>query len=125
MKKSLAGIIITALILTIISSCYYDSQEEIYPLLSQTACDTTNATYSAKVSQIISKNCLGCHNAATAQAGIVLETYNDVKTYADNGLLVQSITGTAGKTLMPYNGNKLSDCDIAIIDKWVNDKSPL
>ena len=122
--KNNIKLIISFFFLIFISSCYYDSQEEIYPLLNTAPCDTSNATYSVKVQSIISSNCMPCHNAATAQAGVVLDTYNDLKIYAQDGSLVMCINGTGGLTPMPYNQPKLNGCDIAIIEKWVNDQTP-
>ncbi|MEO8147063.1 MAG: hypothetical protein ABI723_05460 [Bacteroidia bacterium] len=122
--KSFIKILFTACAITLVSSCYYDSQEELYPLINQGTCDTTNVTYSNQVNAIISSNCLSCHSVAASTSsggGFILETYNDLKPFALSGSLMNSLNGTGGKATMPKNGTKLSDCDISIVGKWVND----
>lgn len=126
MKSNFIKILFFVGLVTLVSSCYYDSQDELYPLVSQAKCDTTNAAYSGQVSAIVATNCLMCHSTAASTStggGIILESYDNLSFYALNGSLVNSINGTGGKALMPKNGAKMSSCDIAIIEKWVNDGS--
>lgn len=79
-------------------------------------CDSVNVTYSKQVSDILSKNCLGCHNSGS----IVLNNYVDVKTQINSGVLLGSIKQQGGFRPMP-EGYKLSACDIRIIEKWISE----
>jgi hypothetical protein len=82
-------------------------------------CDSTNATFSADVWPIIASNCQGCHSGAAPSGGISIINYSQVNSLAQNGSLLGVITSQTGYSPMPKNG-KLSDCDIAIIKKWIN-----
>jgi hypothetical protein len=55
---------------------------------------------------------------------MILDTYARVKTVADNGKLMGVITHANGFPQMPKGGNKLSDCNIAKIKKWVDAGAP-
>lgn len=96
-----------------------------------TACDETIFTYSGAVRPILDIHCIGCHNSADAGGGIDLTLYdgtgsgNDgVKQVALDGRLVGTITWASGYSPMPKGGDKLSDCNISQITKWVNAGAP-
>jgi hypothetical protein len=119
MKIFLAGILIF-----IAASCYYDSQEFLYPQVNNT-CDTTNITFSKSVKPILANNCYSCHSNSNAASGggIKLEDIADVKLYADNGSLMGTITHKSGFSLMPPSA-PLDNCSITIIQKWIDANSP-
>lgn len=105
-------------IVVLLTSCYYDNQQEIHPG-NGVNCDTTITTYSAKVTNILqSNNCYSCHTGSAASGGINLDTYNGVQAVAADGRLVGAITKAAGFRPMPPSGS-MSPCDIAIIKSWV------
>lgn len=82
-------------------------------------CDTNTFTYSGAVSKIVTKYCTGCHSGAAAPKGIQLDNYNGVQAVAANGQLLGAVRHDAGYTPMPQGGNKLSDCEIRQIEKWI------
>lgn len=84
------------------------------------ACDTAAFTYNNNVVPILKTFCIGCHSASNAMGGVDLSTHAAVKTYALNGKLYGSISWTAGFKAMPQGGNKLSDCQIRVIRKWID-----
>lgn len=115
----LAGIITTAFL----GSCYYDKAELLYPE-SKLPCDTTAvATYSTDVAPVMSASCnmSGCHNTTDASAGVILDTYAGVKIQALNGRLVGSTSATG---TMPKGANKLANCTLAKIQKWIDSGTP-
>jgi hypothetical protein len=119
MKRLLKYFLFAAIIAAAAGSCYYDSEEGLYPSISQT-CDTTNVTYSGSVVPILANNCLSCHsNAAAASAGgnIPLENYTDVSTRA--AAISGAINHSGGHSPMPKNGAKLKACLISTFDIWV------
>lgn len=85
-------------------------------------CDSSSFTFAAVISPIIENNCRGCHSGSNPQKGISLETYSDIKTIADNGLLSDAINGLNGKPQMPPS-SPLSSCEIAQIENWIADGS--
>jgi hypothetical protein len=52
--------------------------------------------------------------------GVDLSNYNGVATVAVSGTLIGTITHAPGFSAMPQGGNKLSDCEITQIQKWIN-----
>lgn len=111
-----------ALVLTLFAaSCYYDNAEELYPVED---CDLSNVTYGASVAPIIDRQCLNCHSAAVSFGNVTLETYADIKQYVDNGKLLSSIKHDGSSSPMPKGGDKLSDCNINIIQTWVEAGAP-
>lgn len=106
------------LILSAVSACYYDVEEEIYPTLE---CNTLNINYSEEVLSIISNNCYICHSAASNFGNVTLEGYTALKTYVDNGRLLGVIRHESGFSPMPKNQPQLVECDIAKIETWINE----
>ncbi|HEY0678848.1 MAG TPA: c-type cytochrome domain-containing protein [Chitinophagaceae bacterium] len=82
-------------------------------------CDTSVYTYALGVAPIMNTYCKGCHNPAALNAGIDLSKYDGVKAIALNGKLTGSIKHSTGFIAMPQGGNKLQDCQIRQIEKWI------
>lgn len=116
------NILFVALVAILISSCYNDKADKLYPQPVVTTCDTSAPTYNLVVKPIITANCAmsGCHDGTSGVAyqnlGI---NYIGLKGTVNNGQLLQSINHTNGY-IMPKNAAKLSDCDISKITAWVN-----
>lgn len=116
-------IAVLLLIVCGLSSCYYDSVEELYP---QATCDTTNVTYSATIKPLVDQSCAiaGCHNAPTP-TGWDFTKFDKLKQAATtNNKLMLSITHSAGASAMPKNMPKLDDCSIAKFRIWVAAGAP-
>jgi mono/diheme cytochrome c family protein len=110
----------------LISSCYYDNKEELYPTLPG-SCDTTLFDYSTAVQSILANNCYACHSsgaAASSGGNIVLEGYSQAKTVAEDGRLLGSIAHASGYSAMPKGGAKLDDCSLLVIEKWIENNFP-
>jgi hypothetical protein len=127
MKKThllLLGLSVFTLTVTF-QSCYYDNEEDLYPN-ENTACDTAVFSYTGKVKSIMDTYCAtaGCHNATTHAAGYYLDTYDNVKTSAQDPLFMCSIRRESGCSPMPKAQSKLSDCNITIIQKWIDNNYP-
>jgi|APLow6443716910_1056828.scaffolds.fasta_scaffold145890_1 hypothetical protein len=120
MKRIYSPLTFVAIILVLLGSCYYDSEEALYPSLNS-ACDTTNVTFSGKIIPLLANNCLSCHSNATAAGsgnGIRLENYADVQTRST--AIAGSIKQTGTYSAMPKNGGKLKACLITQFDLWVS-----
>lgn len=133
MKLHIKSFILIAGVASLLSSCYYDSLEELHPApiiipgindSTSTGCDTTKAlTYTADIKPILDANCgagNSCHNGGGSQSGIDLGTYAGAKAAA-LGKLVGAITWDGSASNMPKGStSKINDCSIAKIKKWVN-----
>ncbi len=113
-------ILILIAIICIISGCYYDKAQNLYPSTGNDSCVLTNVTYSAVVQPIIAQNCAigGCHDA-TSSNGFFLYDYALVQAQATNGQLVGTITHANNYPTMPLSGS-LTTCQIKQITAWVN-----
>ena len=118
MKKILPVVILAFAL----QSCYYDNVEELYP--NPPECDTTNVSYGEDVWPIINNNCTACHSGGAPQGNVSLEDYDDLVVAANNGSLLGTIKHEDGWSPMPKGGLMLPDCNIAQIEKWVNDGTP-
>lgn len=121
--KPLLKIFGFTLISLIVSSCYYDNEEDLYPGLSG-QCDTTGVTYAEVVAPILASNCNTCHNPSTASGDVILSTYEGLKTVVNSGIFRKAINHESGATPMPQNGNKLPACELLKIDAWINQGAP-
>lgn len=119
------GLSIIIIVAFMTGSCYYDSEEALFPVLND-FCDTTNFTYSTGVRPVMEQYCLSCHSNATSAsfgANIKLEDYSDVLLRARDGSLVGAISHDSKYSPMPKGAGKLSDCINTSIRKWVDDGS--
>jgi hypothetical protein len=114
MKKKYLSILSLGTI-CFLNSCYYDNLKELRPesALSNNSCDTSGViSYSLQIEPILSSACLGCHNPGSGD----LSNHSSVQVYALSDVLYTRVnTGN-----MPKDGQKLSDCNIAKIKKWVD-----
>lgn len=122
--KTLILMLTILLSATLFESCYYDKADLLYPG-GKVPCDTTVvAKFSTDVKPVMNTSCnlSGCHNTVDAASGVILDTYNGVKTQADNGRLLGSVDPINGS--MPKNAAKLSSCSLAKIQQWINSGTP-
>ena len=116
-----------AFALVILSGCYYDNEEDLYP--NETPCDTTNVTFSGTVMPIINDYCIACHGSGAQSGGVLLEDYASISAAAQvpagqYGSLWGAITHDPGNSPMPKSGGQLSDCNIKKIETWINAGTP-
>jgi guanyl-specific ribonuclease Sa len=119
-KKITLLLIAIPVISTLLHSCYYDKEENLYPVA---VCDTTNVTYSQTVAPIMSASCNACHSGQNPSAGISTDSWSGLQVVAKNGKLLPAIEHT-GPFPMPKGGAKLPDCNISKINKWISDGAP-
>ena len=102
-----------------ITSCKYRNKEEYL-------CDTSIVTYSGTIIPILTKNCYSCHGTSSnsGSGGIILQDYTVLKTFAADGRLYGNVAHLPGYIPMPYNGGKLSDCEILKLKNWIDKGYP-
>jgi hypothetical protein len=130
-QKNLTSVIVITLFFscTLLTSCYNDSEEELYGTTPTGTCDLTTAVkFSTVVSPIISSKCAtsGCHSATSKAAGINLGTYDAIKAYttSSKAVFLGSIKRESSYSAMPKGNSKLPDCDISKIESWINAGAP-
>lgn len=102
----------------IIQSCYYDSEEILYP--GSTNCNPIIApSFTIDVLPLLNFRCNNCHSGVSPSAGIKLNSHAEVIKYVNNGSLLGSIKHNSGYSPMPKNGTKLTVCQIDLIQTWI------
>ncbi|MEO5683463.1 MAG: hypothetical protein ABIQ88_12520 [Chitinophagaceae bacterium] len=102
------------------AGCAYIKKEVV-----QTPCVVPDiVSYAGNIAPIISSNCSSCHSAGSNSSGILLDNYNNLRFYAQNGYLYGTISHGNGYKPMPEGGVKLNDCTIATIKKWIDNGAP-
>jgi hypothetical protein len=125
-QKNIKPIIFAAIIFfgVSLSSCYNDSEEELYGTIPTTNCDLTSPVkFSTIISPIISSKCAtsGCHSTSSKAAGINLGTFDAIKAYITKSQapFLGSIKRDGNYSPMPKGSPKLADCDISKIESWI------
>ena len=119
------GIVLALVGVTMIPGCYYDNEEDLYPVPA--FCDTVAVSYTAFVQPLLDANCNGCHSqsaAPTFGAGYDLETFAQLQNVVNSGQLLCSIKHDNGCSQMPKGAQKLPKCTIDKVEAWVNAGAP-
>lgn len=106
--------------LILIPACTYHNEEDLFP----GGCNTIDVSYTQDILPIISGTCYVCHDSFNRQGNVVLEGYDNIKVYVNNGKLVGAIKRQAGFSAMPKDQPALPDCQIDKIAQWVLDGAP-
>lgn len=114
MKKTIYLLLFGILVL---SGCYYDNEEELYPNSKQTISDTTVISYAATIAPMMASNCTtpGCH--ASGQQSPDLTTHAGVSA---NKNIVKSRAVDGSPSWMPAAG-AMSKANRDALAKWIND----
>ena len=91
-----------------------------------TVVDAATNTYDLKIKTIMDDNCAFscCHNAGTARAGVVLDSYAATKSAVENKDVLCAIRHANGCEPMPSPSDKLADSLITFIACWKNNGCP-
>ncbi|MEZ5197024.1 MAG: c-type cytochrome domain-containing protein [Bacteroidales bacterium] len=91
------------------------------PPIDTLLCDSSKVTYTETVLPILNAYCISCHSGQVPAGALDFNDYSDVSFVAQSGQLLGSIKHAGGFSPMPKDGNKLSECEIDLIEIWVND----
>jgi hypothetical protein len=113
--------IIYGFLLLFLTSCYYDSEEELY---ENVPCINGEVSYSNDIVPILSVNCYSCHSISDAPIsgdGLVLEGYNNLVLYLEGNTetFLGSIEHNGNGKPMPDEGKKLDKCSIQAFKDWI------
>lgn len=107
----------------LLSGCAYEKADEI--ATPRVVCTTPSVvSYSISISPILDRNCRSCHNVALLTGGVNLEDFAVLKQHINSGVLMGNVKHLPGYMPMPQNAAKLSDCDIDLLQKWVDAGAP-
>ena len=116
-----------------LSGCYYDNVEELHPGLDKACLDANSSdtlTYNSNVKWIIDGSCgttgsqgVNCHGSNSIKS-FPLTAYTEIKNCVNNYNFLDDIKHAAGADDMPKGGGKLTDCQIKVIENWINQGMP-
>lgn len=125
MKNALTLALIAAFF-ALTMSCVKDKATQPDPL--GPICDTIPVSYAQDIRPILDVSCVGssCHSAQGAPfaGGVNLETYTDVKPYADNGDLICVLKATGCAIMPPVGVTPLTQQQIRLFECWVFNGAP-
>ena len=75
--------------------------------------------YNLTIKNILNTYCNGCHSGSFPSGNIDLTTWANVRVQALKGKLYGSVAHLTGYKAMPQEGNKLDNCKITQINKWI------
>ena len=116
--------IVTVMCLIALAGCYNDKEDQLYPKGATGGCDTTNVTFAATIQPILTQYCAtaNCHDASFQGGGYNMTSYQGAMLAAPR--MIGALTWQSGYSAMPKGMNKLGDCEISKITKWVNMGAP-
>lgn len=109
---------LVTLLVSNLLSCTNDKANVTPTNNSNNKCDTTFA-FNSRINVILQTNCYGCHSETDVNFPMKPFTKLQTAVLASNSLFLKSIKHQSGASAMPKNATKLSDCDIAAIEKWI------
>lgn len=87
-------------------------------------CDTVEVTFSGDIFPMMDSYCSGCHTGSVVNADVHLGTYNEIKFQASTGAIIGTISNADGYAVMPSNTSGLTDCQIRMVEIWIEDGTP-
>jgi len=119
MKLALGALLIVSMIFD--SSCYYDKADLLYSGNAGPCTDSSGTvSYAQKVVPLLQQYCYSCHTGNFPSGNQLMGTYTSDKAMAMNGMLYGTIAHSAGYSPMPQGMAKMTNCQIAVIKKWID-----
>jgi hypothetical protein len=123
--KIIFSLLLIAVCAVSLNSCYYDKEQILYGINNGPCTDTTGTvSYAQKVVPLLQQYCYSCHTGSFPSGSILMGTYASDKVIAQNGKLYGSINHSSGYVAMPQGMPKLSNCQIAVVKKWIDSGIP-
>ena len=120
-RVNILWILLIILSMSSLYSCVNNNEEDLYGIKP---CDITNITWTSKISAIMQNNCVTCHGPAFAYNGVRQDTYEVVMVVVNDGRLRGVVNHLSGYSRMPKDRGKLPDCELKLINMWLDDGAP-
>jgi len=104
-------------------SCTYDNQED---LILGRDCDVSSMSYTNDINPVFNLHCNNnmCHGGPFPQARVSLTSHARILEVVADGRLIGTINHSPGFNPMPVESEKLSACEIAKIQGWIDQGAP-
>lgn len=120
-KKLIIPLLIINLQAISFQSCVNNNEEDLYGIKP---CDTTDITWESPVREILQQNCVMCHGPSFAAKGVRHDSYESEKVVINDGRLRGVINHLPGYTKMPKDRGKLPECELKILNTWLDNGAP-
>ena len=126
MKQPLILLRFTILAVFFISSCTSENKDHLVPPGCKTDSADYQVSYKNDISPILADNCYGCHGNGNdaGSGGINLQDTTTLNKYINDGQLIANITHKSKNPMPPPPAQMLSDCDISLIEVWIQQGAP-
>jgi len=123
MKIKLITGVLSLLVILCLSqfSCVSYNEVELYDL---TYCDTSDVTWEYPIREILEVNCVPCHNPELHYRNVRHDNYTDELKVVNDGRLRAVVNHLPGYTRMPYQQARLPDCELELINRWLDNGAP-
>lgn len=105
-----------------LQACYYDNEQELYPKVQGSGCDTVSVSYTTDIKPIIDSRCVSCHGSNFPSGNLSLTNHAQVA--GSLASIIDRVNRSAGDALLMPRGNKLDACSIEKIEAWGNQGAP-
>lgn len=108
--------------LSLISACNYQNEEELFVKSDENGlCEYESVKLDEVNAVLTNYGCIACHNNSSASGNINLEGHSNLKIVVENEKLLGTIKHEIGYSKMPQGASKMSDCDIKLIETWIQE----
>jgi mono/diheme cytochrome c family protein len=94
--------------------------------------DETPVDYLTQIKPILARNCANCHGVRKQQVGLRVDSGRGLLEGGDSGpalvpgesaksLIIHAVTGTESASQMPPEGEKLTDAEIVLLKRWIDE----
>ncbi len=107
-------------IIVLLSGCYYDNEEELYPT---NFCETTNVSYAGMIKPLLQARCAqpGCHVTGAQSPDLTSDA--NIKSIADAGTLKARVIDRIPPAMPP--SGPLPNCEMQQIQAWLDAGAPI
>lgn len=102
-------------------SCVDNNELDLYGIPD---CDTTNVTWNSKISVIMETNCVMCHGEDLSYNGVRHDSYESEMIVVRDGRLRGVVNHLNGYVKMPKDRSKLPECELLLINTWLDNGAP-
>ena len=114
-------IVLIVMSVTSLQTCVNNNEEELYGIKP---CDTENVTWDSKIRAILQQNCVMCHGPDLAYRGVRHDTYEAEMIVVNDGRLRGVVNHLPGYAKMPKDREKLPECELKLINTWLDNGAP-
>ena len=101
--------------------CVNNNEED---LSGSQVCDTTNVTWETKIKALMAKRCVECHGPVVAYNGVRHDSYEAEMIVVNDGRLRGVVNHLDGFSRMPKDRGKLPECELKLINIWLDNGAP-